>query len=192
MEYHEEVQGVIEFRLYGKSECHRIVNCLRNLEGWTAAQVRGAQGNGGVQGSTRPDIRSAKVLSPWQAAPLYRRFEEKLDTEVKPLVRGIWKIDLEVHSGTHILRYGPEDHYISHQDTGAGFEERYFSVVCYLNDDFVGGRTVFSGLGYAAQPEAGKAILFPSHYLHGSEPIIRNEKFVFVSWICGPVPIRWI
>jgi predicted 2-oxoglutarate/Fe(II)-dependent dioxygenase YbiX len=41
-------------------------------------------------------------------------------------------------------------------------------------------------------PQAGQAILFPSNYLHGSEPVISGKKFVIVSWIDGPVPIKWL
>jgi prolyl 4-hydroxylase len=104
----------------------------------------------------------------------------------------VWQIDLADHFGTQILRYGPDDHYVPHQDGGIGFESRYFSVVCYLNDDFLGGETSFPGLGHMTKPVTGKAIVFPSHYLHGSVPVIRGEKFVIVSWLRGPVPIKWI
>jgi predicted 2-oxoglutarate/Fe(II)-dependent dioxygenase YbiX len=61
-----------------------------------------------------------------------------------------------------------------------------------LNDDFTGGRTLFPTLNYATTPAAGQAIIFPSNYLHGSEPVSRGKKFVLVSWIDGPVPIKWI
>jgi predicted 2-oxoglutarate/Fe(II)-dependent dioxygenase YbiX len=64
--------------------------------------------------------------------------------------------------------------------------------VCYLNDDFEGGRTLFPALDYAVTPEAGRAVLFPSTYLHGSEPVIKGRKFVLVSWIDGPVAVKWI
>ena len=109
-----------------------------------------------------------------------------------PLVNQHWQVNLANHSGTHILKYGPADHYVPHLDTGPGFEDRYFSVVCYLNDDFSGGLTSFPGLDYAATPETGKAIVFPSNYLHCSEPVISGEKIVMVSWINGPTPVKWI
>ena len=107
-------------------------------------------------------------------------------------LKGLWKLDLRTHSGTHLLKYEAADHYRPHKDTGLGFDGRYFSVVCYLNDDFTGGRTLFPTLNYAATPAAGRAIIFPSNYLHGSEPVISGQKFVMVSWIEGPVPIQWL
>jgi predicted 2-oxoglutarate/Fe(II)-dependent dioxygenase YbiX len=65
---------------------------------------------------------------------------------------------------------------------------RYYSLVCYLNDDFEGGSTRFPALDYAVKPQCGKAILFPSRYLHGGEPVISGQKYILISWITGPIP----
>ena len=191
-EYRRESQGLISICLHEPAECQRMVERLRRLDGWTPAEVRDVAADGRSKSLTEPEVRSTQILLPEQAADIYQPFEVALDTKVKPLVKEVWQIDLADHFGTQILRYGPADHYVPHQDTGRSFESRYFSVVCYLNDDFLGGETSFPGLGYTAKPVTGKAIVFPSHYLHGSVPVIRGEKFVIVSWLCGPVPIKWI
>jgi predicted 2-oxoglutarate/Fe(II)-dependent dioxygenase YbiX len=190
--YKEQSQGVVSLQLYESVECKRMVERIEQLEGWIAARIREAREDGNYSSVARSDIRSASTLTSSQVESLYCDFEQKLDSIVKPLVRRLWKLDLRSHSGTHLLKYEAADHYLPHRDTGLGFEERYFSVVCYLNDDFAGGRTLFPTLDYAATPEAGRAILFPSTYLHGSEPVISGRKFVLVSWIEGPVPIKWL
>ena len=188
----EESHGVVSLRLYAPWECSVIVEGIRKLDGWDPALIREAQEDGGYNIVARADVRSASTLNSPAVEPLYEEFETKIDSLVKPLIRQLWKLDLGTHSGTHLLKYEAADHYQPHQDTGLGFDHRYFSVVCYLNDDFTGGRTLFPTLRYAVTPQAGRAILFPSGYLHGSEPVISGQKFVLVSWIQGPVPISWI
>ena len=190
--YREESPGVISMQLYEAAECEQIVAELKTLEGWAAAQVRDAKDAEDYEVLTRRDVRSSSMLLTAEAEKFYRQFDARMDAKLKPLVKQHWRIDLTHHSGTHLVRYGAADHYVPHQDTGPGFEYRYLSVVCYLNDDFTGGQTSFPGFDYAAKPETGKAIIFPSDYLHCSEPVISGEKFVFVSWVKGPDPIKWI
>lgn len=191
-QYQEEPQGVISVQLYEPAECRQIVAELKALDGWTAAQVRHAKNADDYEILTRPDVRSSSTLVTAAAEKFYLQFDERMDATLKPLIKQHWQIDLASHSGTHLLRYGPADHYVPHQDTGPGLEDRYFSVVCYLNDDFGGGRTSFPGLNYTATPQTGKAIVFPSNYLHCSEPVTGGEKFVLVSWVNGPSPVQWI
>jgi len=191
-EYRQESQGLLSICLHEPVQCREMVERMRHLDGWVPAQVRDVTSDGRPQSLTEPGVRSTQILLSEQAEDIYRPFELALNTKVKPLVKQLWQIDLADHFGTQILRYGPADHYAPHQDTGLGFESRYFSVVCYLNDDFLGGETSFPGLGYTAKPITGKAIVFPSYYLHGSVPVKRGEKFVIVSWLRGPVPIKWI
>jgi len=190
--YKEESRGIVSLRLYEPAECNAIVDRIQKVDGWDAALIREAQADGGYDIVARSDVRSASMLDPAAVPGLYDEFESKLNRLVKPLIRQRWKLDLTTHSGTHLLKYEAADHYRPHQDTGLGFDGRYFSVVCYLNDDFRGGRTLFPTLGYAMKPEAGRAIIFPSNYLHGSEPVASGQKFALVSWIEGPVPIKWI
>lgn len=188
----EETHGVVSLWLYEPAECKLIIEGLQRLDSWNAALIREAEEGGNYNIVTRSDVRSASTLNSPAAERLYGEFEMKLDLLVKPLIQQLWKLDLRTHSGTHLLKYEAADHYQSHRDTGLGFDARYFSVVCYLNDDFTGGRTLFPTLNHAVTPEAGKAILFPSNYLHGSEPVIKGRKFVLVSWIEGPAPVKWI
>ena len=191
-EYREEPHTVLSVSLFEPSYCQTIVERVRQLDDWEAAHVRETKSDGRAESLIQPEVRSTHILVSDSAYDVYARFEAALTAIVKPLIKKVWQIDLAEHSGTQILRYGLAGHYVPHQDTGPGVEFRYVSVVCYLNDDFVGGETSFPGIGYTAKPETGKAIVFPSHYLHGSLPVVRGEKFVIVSWVRGPVPIKWI
>jgi predicted 2-oxoglutarate/Fe(II)-dependent dioxygenase YbiX len=192
IEYKDESDGVISVSLFGAADCRKIVDRVSQLDQWEPAQVRETDAEGRSESFTHPEVRSTSIFVSEQAEDVYRSFDIAMDRQLKPLVKKVWNIDLTEHSGTQILKYGPADHYVPHQDSGPGLESRYLSVVCYLNDDFAGGETSFPGVGYTAKPKTGKAIIFPSHYLHGSVPVIRGEKFVIVSWLRGPDAIKWI
>ena len=141
----------------------------------------------------QPKTRSASILNSSRAEEVYERFDRRINSLIKPLIKQVWQIDLEEHSGTQMIRYGKGGHYVPHSDGGRDdLAERYFTVVCYLNDDFEGGHTSFPSLGAIIRPKTGQAVIFPSRYLHCAEPVTRGEKLVLISWVCGPVPIDWI
>ena len=190
--YEEQTKGVISLRLFETSECQAIVQKLMHLETWNQALIREERNGHDYSDVKNPALRSATLAQSDDVAWLYREFELRIHQLIKPVVSDLWKIDLKAQSGTQLLKYEVGDHYKPHLDTGVDLEQRYFSVLCYLNDDFQGGRTLFPTLDYAVTPVAGQAVLFPSMYRHGSEPITSGRKFVLVSWIDGPVAIKWI
>jgi hypothetical protein len=187
----EEARGLLAVRLFEREECRRIVEHVAAVDGWDDATVR-VREDGQIVDVVSRDARAASVLSLWQAPELVERFDEQINTVISPLIQNVWRVRLETHAGAQLVRYAPGGHYDTHQDAGATCTERYFSVVCYLNDDFDGGGTYFPDLNHMAVPASGKAIIFPSQYFHRAEPVVRGEKFVAVTWIVGPVPIRWV
>jgi hypothetical protein len=188
----EEARGVLALRLYGPGECRSIVERVKGLGAWSVAQVRVEDEGGRHRNLTNPASRAAHILGSPSARGLYRAFNRKLDSVVKPLIKQFWGVSLSEHDGTQLIRYGPGGHYSAHSDAGGDLSHRYFSVVCYLNEDFEGGHTSFPPLAYSAAPRPGKAIVFPSTYLHRACPVLSGEKFVIVSWVLGPVPVKWI
>jgi predicted 2-oxoglutarate/Fe(II)-dependent dioxygenase YbiX len=146
-----------------------------------------------VQSIPDPAARAARILQGVRAAGIEREFEEKIHGVVRPLIKRIWDVNLSECQGTQLVRYKPGGHYVPHTDAGVDeFANRYFTVLCYLNQDFEGGKTSFPSLNYAATPQTGKAIIFPASYLHCAEPVVSGEKLILLSWVCGPVPVRWV
>ncbi len=192
IDYIDESDGVISVSLFDAADCQKLVDRVSQLDQWEPAQVRETDAAGRSESFTHPEVRSTSIFVSEQAEDVCRSFDLAMDEMVKPLVKKVWNIELTEHSGTQVLKYGPADHYVPHQDSGPGLESRYLSVVCYLNDNFLGGETSFPGCSYTAKPKTGRAIIFPSYYLHGSVPVIRGEKFVVVSWLRGPIAIKWI
>jgi Rps23 Pro-64 3,4-dihydroxylase Tpa1-like proline 4-hydroxylase len=165
---------------------------MRTHDGWEDATVRVEADEGVYDSVSQRDVRSASILYLGFFSEVMASFDRKIRTTITPLIKNFWSIDLTEYGGTQLVRYTPGGWYETHQDAGADFEDRYFTVICYLNDNFSGGQTQFPYLSHAARPETGKAIVFPSKYFHRAEPVIEGEKYVVVSWMLGPVPIRWI
>jgi predicted 2-oxoglutarate/Fe(II)-dependent dioxygenase YbiX len=140
-----------------------------------------------------PEARAALIVDRAQTAELHADFEEKVRIAIRPLIRNLWGVDLPDCNGTQLVRYITGGYFVPHQDSDeAEFASRYFTVLCYLNNDFEGGNTIFPSLKCNMRSYPGKAMIFPSQYLHAAEPVTRGEKFIFVTWMCGPVPIKWI
>lgn len=192
--YEEEANGVFSLPLLEERDCRSIVRSLGALGSWSEARVRQRTRAGRFRSETRRDARAAHILdaAPRQEARLCRPFERQMEAVVKPLIRELWRLELKEHSGVQVVRYARGGHYKPHRDSSLDIQDRYFTVLCYLNDDFEGGTTWFPHLGHRTRPRSGKAVLFPARYLHCAEPVLSGEKFVMVSWVLGPTPLRWI
>ncbi len=84
-----------------------------------------------------------------------------------------------------IFNYGQ----IVHWPNGSSMNRHYdgklhkqnsFSAICYLNDNFKGGRTLLQDKKII--PEIGKVIVFNSQKMeHGVEEVI-GDRFTYISW----------
>lgn len=191
-DYTEEAAGILSVWLYDAQSCDSIIEHLKGVNDWTEAKILELAEDGGYSLAAKPEYRSANAFVPVDRSELVQTFNSKMNNVVKPLVKRVWQRKLTEHSTTHIVRYKPGDYYRRHSDEVFDKAYRYFSVVCYLNEDFEGGHTSFPPLNYSVTPQRGKAIIFPSTYVHCAEPVTSGEKYVLVSWLTGPAPIRWI
>lgn len=188
----EEVRGVIALQLFSAGAARALLARVRRARGWACAPVGVEESGGGYGAAAAPEDRSASALAPGRRSPLWREFDARMEGTVKPLTNRLWGTRLSRHTSAHFVRYSPGDFYLPHTDTTPEQEYRYFTVLCYLNDDFRGGQTSFPQLDHAVKPRAGKAIVFPSSYLHAAEPLTAGEKYVVVTWLTGPAPLSWL
>jgi hypothetical protein len=191
----QEAHGIFSIQLYDPSRCDAILREVKRAKSWHAARVSLEDGN--PDGVVLPATRSAFILGSNKKRPLFCDFEGEVRWHVSPLVLRLWGVNLTGCDGTQLIRYKAGGLYAPHRDsseepTEISFASRYFTVLCYLNSNFEGGKTDFPGLGYTTTPQVGKAIVFPSNYMHSAVPVSDGEKFVLLTWLCGPVPIRWI
>jgi hypothetical protein len=192
MLYDEVARGILALPLYDAGFCRMILESVKSSGDWESATIRLQSEGGHFNSVPQSEVRSATILAEHHVARLMPDFDYRLTTTINPVIKQFWGVDLQGHSGTQIVRYLPGGRYLAHADAGQDMQDRYFSVVCYLNSDFEGGTTWFPNLSYRAIPQSGKAIIFPSTYLHSAEPVLEGEKFVLVTWLLGPVPIKWI
>ena len=191
VEYTEEIRGILALQLYDAEECRFIIEEINRPAAWIDAKVS-ERTQGGFSATTRVEARRASVLAPAAESEVKLAFDEKMESIVKPLVNRVWRTSLKQHAETHFVRYVPGNYYTPHSDTGVHRQDRYFTVVCYLNEDFAGGGTRFPKLNYTVMPRSGKAVIFPASYIHSAAPVMRGEKFILVSWLLGRPPVRWL
>jgi len=93
----------------------------------------------------------------------------------------------------HVLRYTRGSHYKPHSDsdvidTATGrwkkAQDRDYSLLIYLDDDFEGGDLIFPNFNFRLHPRAGMLAAFPSdcRYLHGAMPVMSGVRHAIVSW----------
>lgn len=192
MQVTEESAGIFAVQLLEAEVCERAIEQIKQLDLWRDAQVLGAGPNGEAVAVKDTDVRAASLFTGSCELEIYKDFRAKMSSLMMPLIKHLWHVEFIRHSDIQIVRYGPGGHYKAHAHGGFFMKERYFTVLCYINDDFEGGGTSFPSLGYCATPRRGKAMLFPARYFHCAEPVVAGEKFIIVSWVLGPVPVEWI
>jgi len=92
-----------------------------------------------------------------------------------------------------VLRYTRGSHYKPHSDSDVinpesgrwkKVQDRDYSLLIYLDDDFEGGELIFPNFNFRLRPRAGMLAAFPSdcRYLHGAMPVLSGVRHAIVSW----------
>ncbi|WP_269530766.1 2OG-Fe(II) oxygenase [Chitinimonas sp. BJYL2] len=184
--------GIVYERLFSEAECERIRSALLTARDWAPAHVVNASDTGEEAIELMPEVRLAEVSEFAGVRKVMNRFCRRIEQKLVPgLVAEFGKSDIEPQEFCAI-RYTQGGRYLPHRDNGGSLDHRAFSVVCYLNEDFVGGGTCFPDMGFQIEPRTGMAIAFPSEYLHAALPVEAGCKQVLVSWIRGGPAIAWI
>ena len=193
IEYLQEANGVYSLPLLDPKICREIVQRAKESKEWHLAEVGSESESGEILSVADTEFRSASVLFTDNSSFDCSEFDTKVGEVIRPLIREIWGLDLPDREETQIVRYLPGGHYDAHSDASLDLEQRYFTAVCYLNEDFDGGQTSFPYLSnLAVSPKVGRTVVFPSKYVHRAEPVCKGEKYVAVTWLYGPVAVRWL
>ncbi|WP_374351439.1 prolyl hydroxylase family protein [Chitinimonas sp.] len=192
MKYREEMAlaGIRLERLFTRLQAEQLCRELDADTGWYAAKVVDADSADGV--ALRPSDRLAEGNGLASLPKVVSRFEARVLQRILPWVLDHYRPNIDCVSEFNAVRYGPGGGYRVHIDNGPGLDYRVFTVVCYLNDDFVGGETHFPDIDLSARPDAGMAIVFPSEYPHAALPVVAGVKRVLVCWLHGPKAPRWL
>ncbi len=155
------------------AECDELIT-VTEAEGYTAAPITTMRGP-----MLRPDVRNNKrymVDDPATAARLWA----KVEYHIPPVVGG-WRA-VGLNERLRFYRYDVGEYFAPHLD---GYYQRdngecsHLTFMIYLNDDFEGGATVFSGIG--VKPRRGMALVFIHELLHEGAPVTKGRKYVLRS-----------
>jgi prolyl 4-hydroxylase len=92
------------------------------------------------------------------------------------------------------VRYGPGEYFDLHTDGAyrpSTNRRSLFSMLVYLNDDFIGGETHFPDLQVTVKPETGTGLIIPHGVFHQGLKITGGIKYAFHSYIlyaCSSAP----
>lgn len=92
-----------------------------------------------------------------------------------------------------VLRYTRGSCYHPHADADVMDREtlkwkksrdRDYSLLIYLDEDYVGGELIFPNFDFKLKPQADMLVAFPSdfRYLHGAMPVLSGVRHAIVSW----------
>lgn len=114
---------------------------------------------------------------------------DKLINITANLIDSKYGVVTEFWEKPSILYYPEGGFFKAHHDTyhkpdGTRLNNRDYSGVIYLNDDYDGGILRFPELGIEAPKQAGTLVVFPSgtDFLHEVTPVTRGKRFQIVTW----------
>lgn len=97
----------------------------------------------------------------------------------------------------YVMRYVPGHEYKPHLDALNGLtNQRVWTAIAYLNDEYAGGATVFPQLSLSIRGGVGDVLIFSnvdsegrpdSRMRHAGEPVTKGQKWIATRWIrSGP------
>ena len=60
---------------------------------------------------------------------------------------------------------------------------RDYSTVCYLNDNYTGGETIFTDTGEKIKPKKGSVLIFKSNMNHEVSEIVLGTRYTMPMWL---------
>ena len=170
--------GMFLTRAFEAAEAAGIVAAAAGSKAWRDA---------GINANLEVDrsVRAAEVLYEAADPLLIGMCRDRLFAATRGLASAV--AARTVLAEIQIVRYHVDGRYIDHRDSPApGATPRALSLVCYLNDDFVGGATAFAEPDIAISPLSGVAVVFSPVRLHRAEPVTAGTKYVITAWYHVP------
>lgn len=81
----------------------------------------------------------------------------------------------------HVSKYIVGGRAKIHRDEDYQYDNGIYTNIVYLNDDYEGGEVTFSDYNVTVKQSAGDVLVFPSYYLHYSDPVTSGDKYMAIS-----------
>jgi prolyl 4-hydroxylase len=176
----EVAPGIYITRAFEAAEAAAIAAAAARAKSWQ---------NAGINANLDVDrtVRDAEVLFESADRALIGRCRDRLFAATRTIAAAI--APKTVLAEIQIVRYHAGGRYIEHRDTPElGATPRALSLVCYLNDDFTGGETLFTDAGMTIPIVTGTVVAFSPVLLHRAQPVLTGSKYVITAWYHTPPP----
>ena len=171
---------VLSDEFLDKEDCERILNLSIQLEKSTTAMNR------------IKDYRKSLVTLVDEEDDVIKKVKKKIAKSFGLDGNGMEKLQLQKYpEGGYYKEHfdaKSEDHFQKDES----FSQRKYSIIIYLNDDFIGGETVFPKKNIFVKPLRGRLLLFSNmlnetNYVHPfsshlSKKIVKGEKWILSTW----------
>ena len=181
------------YDIFTKEECAKMIE-FANLNGLEVSEISSYNKNKSKLDTTVRISEQAWVEDSYD--PLVQKFADfAAELTGKPV---------ENQEATQVAKYDVGGKFIEHYDAcvpdGTSYcndldrlsGDRLATLLVYLNDDFEGGKTEFTKLGFSVTPEAGKGILFWNtdandiildESEHKGAEILKGTKWISTKWV---------
>jgi hypothetical protein len=177
--------GIIGVRqLFSPAEAETLVGEAESHARWIDATV------GSYRGTTLTAEFVDRNLSTAQVTRGFRSSSIDVGARIRyaaDLVRELWAFEVEFSPIYSLSRYNAGTHLSRHHDAGPDHTSRVLTLVLYLNENYSGGRFVFSDLGIRVRPDIGDALLFPSETFHEVETVEEGTRYVLITFAAPKV-----
>ena len=148
--------------------CHNYIQ-LADRAGWNPTNIR----------DLNPLFSRTRAIIPIDTQALFDAIQHVAPSQLDNM-----EIISLIEQRTACMRYSEGEYFGLHTDSPFVAQNgacAKLSLVLYLNDDCVGGETVFPDVALEIKPEIGKILLFPPGLRHMSKPITRGAKYIVRS-----------
>jgi len=163
-----------------KEDCEKVLNLHMQLEDSKTAKNK------------IKDYRKSLVTLVNEEDHVIKRVKKKIAKSFGLHGNGMERLQLQKYpEGGYYKEHfdaKSEDHFQRDQS----FSQRKYSIIIYLNDDFVGGETVFPKKNISVKPLQGRLLLFSNVFnetnhvhpfsSHLANKIIKGEKWILSIW----------
>ena len=171
---------ILSDKFLDKEDCQKVLNLQKKLENATTSKNR------------IKDYRNSVVTLVDE--------EDDVIKEVKKKIAKLFGLDGNDMEKLQLQKYPKGGYYKEHFDAKSedhfqkdeSFSQRKYSIIIYLNDDFIGGETIFPKKNISVKPLQGRLLLFSNllnetNYIHPfsshlSNKIVKGEKWILSIW----------
>ncbi len=169
--------GIYQFTLFNSEELKQVVRKLDHVSSWQPARVNKMADQSGMK------LRSACSMPLSKVTELMPFIKDRLYQAIRQF-KNQYSLQESLKTGEcELIRYIPGDFVRLHADQASGHEDREYSILVYLNDDYEGGETVFPMEDLTVRPRAGQMIIFPSKLIHESTELKSGIKYVALVFL---------